>query len=421
MIDANGPQIARIVAQTISSILSILGSSSLLCMARRNLDKVYNRQVSVLSVYDILFSVHVMLQPWLSPSGVAMTSSIGTTASCTGMALFAIHTYLSVVFSNCTLSLYFLLRVVYGWQDRTIVSRFELPAYALAMLGPLVISIPAFVTESLNPDQFLKMCFVDGYPKGCLDEGGDVCTRGSRITVFLSFFMGGIVMCASMVGFFGTYQVYNSVRKRIKSSAKYSFQRAATESMSLRLQEVSRQAVLYSLVYFNSFVWPTLYTIVALFSSGNAEVVQWLEYICWTLAPLQGLMNFLVFCRPDLQRWRNLHPKRSILWAYRMVLFSDPPSVYRGRSSMGLSPSRKSSRFTGSTEQMSRMGSPPPTTDSTNAVSYRTDKDNVETVSEPTNDKSVSYRVSFQSELEPQIADVTSHVEEDSSVEESKP
>jgi hypothetical protein len=406
MIDATGPQIARIVAQTISSVLSILGSSALLWIARRNFHKVYNRQVSVLSIYDIIFSVHVLLQPWLSPSGVALKSSIGTTASCTGVALFAIHSYLAVAFSNCTLSLYFLLRVVYGWQDRTIVNRFELPAYALAMLGPLVISIPAFVTESLNPDQFLKMCFVDGFPAGCLDDGGDVCTRGSRITVWLSFAMGGIVVCASFVGFFGTYQVYNTVRKRLKSTANYSFQCAPTESMSLRLQEVSRQAVLYSLVYVNSFMWPTLYTIVALVSSADKEVVQWLEYICWTLAPLQGLLNFLVFCRPDLHRWRNLHPTGSILWAFRMVLLSDPPSHYRGRSSLG-------SRFAGSTEQMSTMGSPPKTTDTTNALPYRTDKD-VETASKPKNEKAGLFRVSVQSEREPPVTNVSSSVEDSS-------
>jgi hypothetical protein len=222
--------------------------------------------------------------------------------------------------------------------------------------------------------------------------------------------------------------VYNTVRKRIKSSANHSFQGAPTESMSLRLQEVSWQAVLYSLVYFNSFVWPTLLTILSIVSSSDKDeagsnetqpkAMILLEYLCWTFFPLQGFLNFLVFSRPDLQRWRNLHPKGSILWAFRMVLFSDPPSLYRGRSSLGFSSSRRGMQCILSIEQMSTVGSPPPTTDFTNDVPYGTDKD-VETASKTTNDTVALFRVSFQSELEPPIPDVTSSVEEDSASESS--
>jgi hypothetical protein len=318
---------------------------------------------------------------------------------------------------------------VFGRGVFQLHSELELPAYALAMLGPLVISIPAFVTESLNPDQFLKICFLDGSPAGCLDDGGNECTRGSRITVYLSYSVGFLMMCASMVGFFGTYKVYNTVRKRIKSSANRSFQGAATESMSLRLQEVSWQAVLYYLVYFNSFLWPMLLTILSILSSpdkkevGSFNEIQpksmlWLEYLCWTFFPLQGFLNFLVFSRPDLQRWRKLHTKRSILWAFRMVLFSDPPPLYHGRSSLGISSRQRSTPCIFSVEQMSTMGSQSPTADSTNSVPYQTDKD-VETASKPTSENSALFPVSFQPELETPIPDVTSSFEEDSASESS--
>jgi hypothetical protein len=52
MIDTDGRHIAMIAAGAISSILSFLGSSAVLWMARRKLDKVYNGQVSILGAYN---------------------------------------------------------------------------------------------------------------------------------------------------------------------------------------------------------------------------------------------------------------------------------------------------------------------------------------------------------------------------------
>ena len=360
----HGQFLAKLVAVSTSSILSIVGSSAVLWMASRNVSKVYNRQMIVLSVADLIFSTSALLQPWLSTPESTLPSSMGTTASCTAVGFMGFHSSMSVALSNCTLSLYFLLRVAYGWQDKAIARRLEYPAYALAIFGPLILGIPAVITKSINPEHIMKACWVDASPKGCVDPNNDIeCIRGSFWSVNI---IGNaaifLVFCISMLCFCATYKVYRSVSDRIRASTNYSFHGVSNENMTRRLNDVSTQAILYSLVYLNTFAWPILmviaYTVVLPHeigggSSSNTDDhnqspdIFWVEFLVALFYPIQGFLNFIVYSRLNLQRWRELYPDRSYMWAFGMVLQADPASStmasMRRNSSVvnqGTSPSR---------------------------------------------------------------------------------
>ena len=339
----HGQFIAKMVAVSTSSVLSILGSSAVLWMASRKLNKVYNRQIIVLSVADLIFSTSALLQPWLSTPESTLPSAMGTTASCTAVGFMGFHSSMSVALSNCTLSFYFLLRVAYGWQDKAIARRLEYPAYAIAIFGPLVLGIPAVVTKSINPEHIMKVCWIDASPKGCMDPENDLeCIRGSfwsvNIIGNLSIFL---VFCISMLCFCATYKVYRSVSDRIRASTNYSFRGVSNENMTRRLNDVSTQAILYSLVYFNTFAWPILmviaYTVFLPHDIGGSNSssnshhqspdIFWVEFLVALFYPIQGFLNFIVYSRLNLQRWRELCPDRSYLWAFGMVLQADPAST----------------------------------------------------------------------------------------------
>ena len=240
---------------------------------------------------------------------------------------------MAVALANCTLSLYFLLRVKYGWQDRRIAKQLEVPAYLFTLLGPFLIAIPTFITKSYNLNQIVKICWIDPYPTGCLDKDDVECTRGGWIAAGLSYGVVLIVFIASIVGFYGTYQVYVTVRDRIRSSTSRSFRGVTNNSMTNRLNEVSRQAIGYSLVYLNTIIWPVLITLAYLvfipdqLGQDEAPSIYWLELLSAIFYPLQGFMNFLVFSLPNARKWMYLHPEKSIWWALGRTVLADPPPI----------------------------------------------------------------------------------------------
>ena len=351
-----------------SCLLSIVGSSLVIWISyrRTKFSKLYNRLVSLLSVCDIMLSVSLLLQPFMikyqedNMSAIGMkqlkdvfgidtnTSKLvgGTTQTCTVVGFFGIHTDMAVSFANCFLSWYFVLRVCYGWQDRQIVAKnLELPVVLITLLGPLIIGIPGLATTSYNYNQLSKICWLDAYPTGCLEQSGghNTCTRGGWYAITLALASILLVFIASVAGFYGTYKVYKFVKTRIEASTRRSFQGVSHNSMNKRLRDVSYQAMCYSFVYLNKCIWPFLLLLVyGLFlnehldsndDNGGNNVnyggVLWIEYLQTFFYPLQGFFNFLVFTRPNIQQWKDLYPDKSIWWAFRMELTSSdpPPSV----------------------------------------------------------------------------------------------
>lgn len=86
-------------------------------------------------------------------------------------------------------------------------------------------------------------------------------------------------------------------------------------------QAVAMQAVLYSLVYLNSFIWPFL--IFAINESVDTQEREGepglftLQLLAWILFPLQGGFNCIVYLNPQWRRWRAIHPnagKMSTAW-----------------------------------------------------------------------------------------------------------
>ena len=371
----------RIILSSISCALSIMGSLAVIWISYRRTQwkkKVYNRLVSLLSVCDIMFTLSIFLQIFMMKSDLLSDAStrkdgtprinidtFGTHATCAIVGFLTIHFDLSVSLANCMLSLYFVCRVCYGWQDIQIAKNLEKPAMLITLLSPLLLGIPALATTSINYNTVASICWFSQYPTFCGTEGADYteCTRGRVLQYYLAFVFVGATTITSLIGFFGTSKVYVKVKATIEASRNHSFEfahignrtmsnttsisrrsdtrRNNSDSMTKRLNDVSRQAISYSLVYANTCFWPFVLTLgyhavgygAAPPVHVNQPKIMWLEYLVAIFYPLQGFLNFLVFTRPNVQRWGHLYPDKSIWWALKMELQSDPPTTTRRRQS----------------------------------------------------------------------------------------
>ena len=83
--------IARYAVSTVSCLMSILGSAAVIYVTRRNWQTVYNRQVTILSLSDLIFTLSFLGQPWFMKREDSLIASLGTTQTCTAIGFLGVH------------------------------------------------------------------------------------------------------------------------------------------------------------------------------------------------------------------------------------------------------------------------------------------------------------------------------------------
>lgn len=186
--------------------------------------------------------------------------------------------------------------------------------------------------------EYIGICQWDVYPWGCEDNPDLECTgQYSYILGWVSIFL---LFSASVIGFVSVYLVYRTVRQRMRAHNRR-FSSAdlghSNEESINRAERCKVQAILYALVYFNSFVWPFAAGVLGEMippEQYSSAFPYTLLYLCYFFYPLQGLGNFVVYSYPSVQRWRRAEPSlkiRSIVW---LVLQGREPGPSRRGSSV---------------------------------------------------------------------------------------
>ncbi|CAB9496559.1 expressed unknown protein [Seminavis robusta] len=344
----DGPYIVLVVLGTISSVLSLLGSSCVIFLSFRERHKVMHRLMLALSVSDWFSSIASLFMPYAIPSFLGLPGAIGNYDTCTVFGFFLMTFILVGCLYNAYLSLYFYLVVVRNWRERDFTLAPEAVAHAVGVLVPLAVNVVAAVTESINPSPLINnVCIYATFPWGCSESDDMICTRSDRETVVDIVFFGSIwLFVFSMVGFVSTFCVWYTVRLTVQRSSAYRFQSSSirqsqnqnrqsqnnnnnNNATDDRLVQVRTQAILYSLAYLNTAFWPLM---GALFSSHffqTSEQIQErkllpvfyaLQLFYWALYPLQGFLNFFIYTRLMVRRWRRVEPDQSIFWIYKQIL-----------------------------------------------------------------------------------------------------
>lgn len=229
-----------------------------------------------------------------------------------------------------------MLTVKSNWREQDFKKWMEIPAHSFAFLVPTTMNAAAAMTQSINPTVILNnICYYSIYPWFCneLDEVGE-CQRGdhSLVSVFAGISTLFIISFA-FLGFLCTGLVYCAMRRTIKRSMTHNFEGDRDLAKEEKIRRVATQAMLYSLVYLNTFLWPFLGVVLTLpfifpyetLSEKRLETPLYMvQLVYWALYPLQGFLNFFIFTRQKREQLRRADPDRSLLWVYSQILLSTP-------------------------------------------------------------------------------------------------
>jgi hypothetical protein len=307
-----------------SALLSMFGSSMIMYDILRDKTKrgsVFHTLMVAMAVFDFLGSIAWALSSlpipeyeYGEPSGIY--GAKGNEATCTAQGFFVQLGYTSI-FYNMSLSFYFLCVVRYRMQESQLKKRqiwFHIPAlfigFTLAFGG-----IPFYGNQFwgcyLSPPPL-----VEDLRYVVIFAALPICTAVAILTV-------------------NTILVYWAVRKQMIAAGKWRITRAvlkptetslarnSTVSVALpmdldasgvsvhprrrkskrdsQIQKLERQTFWQALFYLGAFylTWPIL---LASNLNDNAGSYYGFVILVFTLAPLQGFLNFLVYARPRIQR-----------------------------------------------------------------------------------------------------------------------
>jgi len=338
----------------VSCIISIIGSACIIYMCYRDLDKVMQRLLFLLSISDLITSLTILMMPFLLPPNVSIVA-FGSFASCSAMGFIYSAFILIGGCYNMYLSVYYLAVVRYNWKEptpqygeRAKMPRWEILVHVFTVGIPFAYSSVVASTESFSPHQFLPFCQIGSYPWGCVDDPNDSleCERTSyevvvRFGAFYALYLGIV----TLVGLACSGAVYFTVRNKLKVSIQKSFTSRIqkgpgsaainmetnydeNDPFKKRIIQVRTQSILYSMSYLNTYVWGLVIGLVMVSGMTSVEIhakksepgLYALQLMAFTFMPLQGAFNFFVFTRQKTKRWREADPDLSVWTIWRHVL-----------------------------------------------------------------------------------------------------
>lgn len=315
----------------ISSLLSIYGSCTIMYLVSRRphiwTDKLqlYHRIIFCLSITDIVTTVTLTYAPMMNRSDTGTLFALGSIATCECSGFF-FQFFLGTVFFNCILSIYFVRIVRYGHAVETVFV-WEYLVLGMGFIFPLGVGMAGLAWDALNPSLLLGVCVFTNYPHYCVSSG-EPCQRGPQHS-YRYWFHDGTAIFLSFTGIVCTWLVYLTIRRQ----RGHSYSQHGVQLQKKRTRAVAVQAIWYTMAFLPPLMTIILDAIVyAVYVTPELEqasdlqnswVVIAAHFVSYLLFPLQGFLNGIVYVRPRLVRWKDAHPDKTWMWAYKRVLSGD--------------------------------------------------------------------------------------------------
>jgi hypothetical protein len=149
------------------------GAISIIFIARRKLNSIYHRLLFVTSWVEFLSNFLGFFATIMMDKDTGYPFAHGNQATCSTIGVVLLYSVISMAFSSCYISIYFMLTIRYNWKDERIRS-YEWFAYLVAFCIPFSYSVVGLVYDFFNPNA-TRLCAISEYPTGC---EGDECIRG---------------------------------------------------------------------------------------------------------------------------------------------------------------------------------------------------------------------------------------------------
>lgn len=331
-----GQYASLVIGMAITSFLSILGSVAVTRIAYLKLTSTYQRFLFMLSLTDILNAVFLLFHQLVLPESPNFYWAVGNSKSCSMAGFFLHFGSLSVAMYSCYLSAYFFFSIQSSpkrqKQPEDIIGFWEWCAHLSSLLLPGGIAAAAAVTSNVNVDQGLGLCVIQSYE--CMDgtanqadcvsvENGDWALPKDTNALRWAYIAG--MLASAFFGVMATLMVYCRVQGTLSKSADAADSMLPDE-MKHRLRAVATQAVLYSMVFVNSMIWPILTVVVP---TDTDSTIYPLHLLTFLMYPLQGLLNCLIYIRPRYQMLRTMYPNDSMTVVFRVSMSKagDPDEI----------------------------------------------------------------------------------------------
>lgn len=325
----------------ISSVISAGASIAVVRISVLKLQSTYQRFLFMLAIANILNCIFLLWHPILVPQEPMYYWSIGNANTCSASGFFFIFGSLAVSLWSSCLALYFFFSIRSNPKKpkmpEDVIGPAEFTAHVFCWLCPVVIASTAAGTQSIGIDKKSDLCLPQ---KPCSDVSDPGCIEGSYSEGYVTlnseiimFAYQAFIILGCLVAILCTGLIC------VKASALFhgganSQDGERSEPIRLRIQAVSRQSVLYTLAYLNSFIW--LFVSFGISSNTDPNTFYAIQFLTYFLYPLQGFINCFVYIRPRYQMLRVMYPldRASVVLRVSLSTAGDPEEIEHVRASI---------------------------------------------------------------------------------------
>jgi len=285
-------QVALALAPKFAAPLSIAGSSYILydCLLvvprKRSGRTTYHRLMTGLCLFDLIMSIGLFTSTWPMPADTPhVWGAVGTVRSCEAIGFLEQGGVIATLY-NGSLSIFYLLRVRFGWTSMKLE-----PVEKWLHLVPVTFGL-ATMFASLFLDLFnsgLFDCWIAPFPQGCdqtWDSGGTIevpCERGDNASLYQWVFDLIPKWSSILLVTVNMWLTYRGMRIREQATRSFSFRGQPRVA-----QRLARQSYFYVGALYLTYI-PVIITRIYELASG-VVYYEMLLTISITL-PMQGFWN----------------------------------------------------------------------------------------------------------------------------------
>ena len=306
-----------------SGLLSLFGSSVILynVVYRKRLVSPLERILFGLSISDIFVTLNWMIAAVFTPPVHGRTTvAFGNDATCVALGTIA-QLSVATFFYNGSMSLYFLLSIVYSTRDEFFAKRIEPWLHSFIIIFCVGTASVGAAMEFFNPVGIGMGCWVVDVPFNCGDEPWE--TGEPCISRYLGYVYGGLpIGLTFFLVLFCMGRIYFSVRKQLNQSASNSM---APNRQQRRVRQVFARCLSYIFVFWITSISTVAVRLLETYDYPITEERKLFPLLLLQsiMVPITGFFNMCIYLTPRYLNWRSDFPERSIAWAFYQALKGD--------------------------------------------------------------------------------------------------
>ena len=273
-----------------------------------------------MSIGDIISSVAIILSTLPLPKELPFEepffhgARLGNSQTCAAQG-FSLFFGLGMTFGyTISLFLYNTCAIAFGMKEKKIVRYAEVVFHLLPLANALQLAIPPMVDQLYNPNMLYPLCF-PSLPENADAEAIESFPKSKPVVVFYVMFIT-IVICIILI----VWRVFKLemilVRPQILLRSQ-SFGRAEQSLKNTRIIGIS------AFIYLLGFLFSAGAFALRLSPDGSYSDSNLKAYLAFTLVPLQGFFNFLIFISHKIYCYRRANRDVSRLYVLKKLFRGD--------------------------------------------------------------------------------------------------